>query len=162
MSLRDALPVAIVGVAFRAPVEKRQEDASHRLLQPTTRHVHPSIVRLPSVRLSPSLTETTRHCGSRFDVYLSALAATAPCCLAAARPQVGRRLTAPAKLRFRCSQLAPIFWSRAERCFRTTLPLSRRFRPRAGLAVDTSDAPVPPRAIRDESRGLSEVEDRFR
>jgi hypothetical protein len=43
-----------------------------------------------------------------FAVDLNAFANAAPSCLAAARPRVGKRLTALAELQLRCSQPTPI------------------------------------------------------
>ena len=51
------------------------EDAAHRLLQPTLRHVHPWTVRFPSAGLSPPLTRNARCCDPPFEVSLSALRA---------------------------------------------------------------------------------------
>ena len=68
------------------------------------------------------------------------LAASAPSCLAATRPQVDVRLTALIELRLHRSQ--PYLVSEKNRApLRAVLPCPRRCRPRARLAVNASDAP---------------------
>lgn len=85
------------------------------------RHVHPRTIRFLSVRLSPTTTDIALPCDSLFSGPQSFFAMPASCCLAATRPQVDVRLTAPTELWFRRSQ--PLLISEKSRApLRAELP----------------------------------------
>jgi hypothetical protein len=128
------------------------EDAAHRLLQPTLRHVHPWTVRFPSAGLSPPLTRNARCCDPPFEVSLSALRAAGaelPCGLSTP----SRRALDGAHRASASSLTAALsFLRRAEH--RSGRRSHRRgfFRPRRGWRRKASDAPCrAPTSTRIES-----------
>lgn len=113
------------------------QDASNRLLQPTSRHEHPQIVRPPCVGLSPRRTPSApslrpqpqgpSQSGARLPC---GKLATNGCAIDVAHRASGSSDHSP-----------PSFLEKSRAPLRAMLPLSRLFRPWTGLTASTSDAP---------------------
>jgi hypothetical protein len=146
----------------RGPPRRRREDASHRLLQPTLRHAHPTIAQLPSSRLSPQRPPPHSASGQPVLKAPNTCGSAAPDHLSAIQPRVARRLTPSHKLR------SALFTRLLTRCFveEGTGPVSRaasprRFQPPSKLTTRPLTLPVAPRRRPDEPNGKTKSQDRF-
>jgi hypothetical protein len=119
------------------------EDATNRLLPPPSRHENSSIHRFPGSRFRDDLTPSGQ---SR---SLARGRDTAPDHLAAIRPWVSKRLTAPAQLQPpRLTVFRACLEARRPGAAYCSTPSPRRCRPRAKLAIELLAPSVTPRAHR--------------
>jgi hypothetical protein len=135
-----------------ANLEERGQDASHRLLQPTSRHEHPWVTQFPSALLSPPLTFTPLRSDSRLNV-LRDDGAGLPC----ASPASGRGALdgAPSSFGLIAHSTSPFLEGRRAP-LRAALPCHGVFDRMQGWRRVPLTLPVAPRLVQvnpDDERG---------